>query len=311
MRDSLANEIISYISKYKSWQTELIVPHNGNLINISSAAQGKKSTIPKDAPDQPSLRHPPSTVYRFDTRFKGVDAICALKDMLRGFKCCPGCQIVVAQSSNIKRTSSVRSGNWTLACSHGLLQTDAKPGAFVEGDYAMKNIKKQTIKKQKSTGSSYRDVEGMYGKKTRELIRNDKSAEASQKKKKQSEDELNNELNRRTVSGRAQSKKTQCAMKLIIFLNKYDDYFYLSDKSSLEHNDHPYIEPKAIPRSEKDLNDDEKSFLNTLYNLRASNSMISQIFQHLKGREFGTFIPKTIYNMNKKSQDMLDIAQYY
>ena len=98
MRDSLANEIISYISKYKSWQTELIVPHNGNLINISSAAQGKKSTIPKDAPDQPSLRHPPSTVYRFDTRFKGVDAISDLKDMLRGFKCCPGCQIVVAQS---------------------------------------------------------------------------------------------------------------------------------------------------------------------------------------------------------------------
>ena len=141
MRDSLANEIISYISKYKSWQTELIVPHNGNLINISSAAQGKKSTIPKDAPDQPSLRHPPSTVYQFDTRFKGVDAICALKDMLRGFKCCPGCQIVVAQSYSKKRTSSVRSGNWTLACSHGLLQTDAKPGAFVEGIMPWKTSK--------------------------------------------------------------------------------------------------------------------------------------------------------------------------
>ena len=81
-----------------------------------------------------------------------------------------------------------------------------------------------------------------------------------------------------------------------------------STSSCLQHENHPYLEPSAIPRSEKDLSDDDKVFLEILFNQRASNTMISRIFEQLKGREFGTFIPKTIYNMNAKSQKLLDIA---
>ena len=63
----------------------------------------------------------------------------------------------------------------------------------------------------------------------------------------------------------------------------------------------PYLEAEMIIRSEKDLNEGDEAFMSLLYNLQASNTMIGRIMEHIKGPGFGSFVPKTIYNMNQKS----------
>ena len=64
-----------------------------------------------------------------------------------------------------------------------------------------------------------------------------------------------------------------------------------------------------IVRSEKDLNEDDKAFMSLLNNLRASNTIIGRIMEHIKGPGLCSFVPKTIYNMNQKSAKMFEIAQ--
>jgi hypothetical protein len=89
----------------------------------------------------------------------------------------------------------------------------------------------------------------------------------------------------------------------------YNGFYYLSSKSSLHHEYHTYIPPEAISRSTADLDDQEQDFMNTLVNLHASHKLITQVFENLKGASFGTFLPKSIYYMNQKSEQILDLAQ--
>jgi len=66
---------------------------------------------------------------------------------------------------------------------------------------------------------------------------------------------------------------------------------------------------QVISRKVADLDDSEAAFLNTLVNLHANHKLITQVFENLKGASFGTLLPKSIYYMNKKSEELLDLAQ--
>ena len=302
MKETLVSELISLTNEYKIWDTRLIVPHNGSNVDISSAAMGKASTVPINASDQP-LKYPLLSKYRFDTKFQGIEAIDALKDMLKDFKCCPGCDVPTKQSGS--RTSANRGGNWTLACSHGRLSENMEKKQFLNGEMKMTNTIEQTLKKKKGTKSTYKGLYNMYSKTTRKSLREELQITENDDSKKQVSKPA---MNRRTMGVRPDDKAKKCPMKLVIFYDTWDKYFYLSTSTNLEHTGHPYIEQGARVRNENDLNDDDKKLLETLYSLRASNHMISKIFEELKGKDFGTFIPKTIYNMNAKSQKMLDVA---
>ena len=94
-----------------------------------------------------------------------------------------------------------------------------------------------------------------------------------------------------------------------VFRDLYDDYFYLSVTTVLNHKYYAYIQPQAIPRNEQNLNENERSLLNTLSNVLASNTMISQIFEKIKGTSFREFIQKTISNMNAKTNMMFDLLR--
>lgn len=305
MKSSLASQILNFTQQANNWQSELYVFHGGQRVNISSACQGVLSATPKDAPEQPS-RYPRGCVYRFDTCFQGFEMFDNLCQMICGFEACTGCELSVTHSQPSKTASSKYF--WTIGCKKNRVAKPPPPGSFFEGEHARMNIVKQSIKGGKSTGSTYSATDGMMNKTSRKMVQGEKRAlEFGDKKTKRKTNSGGAKVVRRHNISRAESKEKKCPMHINIILCS-DNYYYLSTSSCLEHKNHPYLEASSIPRSEKDLTDDDKVFLDILFNQRASNSMISRIFEQLKGRDFGTFIPKTIYNMNAKSEKLLFLA---
>jgi len=308
MRSELVAEILQCNTETNCWESKLFVTHSGTRIDISSAAKGRESTVPEAAPDQPAT-YPKNSKYRFDTRFRGLDAFNDLKETIVGQQCCPGCTIGLRQVHHTSRESIRTGGTWTFVCEKGRVAEESKHGQFMPGEYAMKNIATLSLKKRKTKGSTHEGVDGMYSKKTREKIQEVLKADVLEKKSASKSKSAGHVLNKRTDAGRAKSKESKCPLQFTIFHYRFDDCFYLSTRSELIHKSHPFLEPEMIVRSEKDLNEDDKAFMSLLYNLRASNTMIGRIMEHIKGPGFGSFVPKTIYNMNQKSAKMFEIAQ--
>ena len=112
---------------------------------------------------------------------------------------------------------------------------------------------------------------------------------------------------RRTVSSRSPSADLKCPMQIIIFLGQ-DDRFYLSTKSCLNHRHHPALKADAILRGRLDMEQGDLDLLSLLFSVNASGFQISQIMQSLKGAEAGTYLPQRFYDMNKKTEQLQDLA---
>jgi len=94
MKPSLATSLLNLTNAFNTWDTTLVVPHNGDFIDIGSATLGKKATTPIGAVDQPEY-YPGKSVYRFDTSYKGINAIDSLISTLNKYQCAVGCDIGV------------------------------------------------------------------------------------------------------------------------------------------------------------------------------------------------------------------------
>ena len=112
---------------------------------------------------------------------------------------------------------------------------------------------------------------------------------------------------RRTVSSRSPSTNLKCPMQIIIFLGQ-DDRFYLSTKSSLNHHHHPALKAEAILRGHTDMEQGDLDLLSLLFSVNATGVQISEIMQNLKGLEAGTYLPQRFYDMNKKTEQLQDLA---
>ena len=98
-------------------------------------------------------------------------------------------------------------------------------------------------------------------------------------------------------------------MEIIIFLGQ-DDHFNLSTKSCLNHRHHPALKADAILRGHNEMEQGDLDLLSLLFsvNVSATGVQISQIMQSLKGPESGTYLPKSIYDMNQKTEQLQDLA---
>ena len=96
-------------------------------------------------------------------------------------------------------------------------------------------------------------------------------------------------------------------MQIIIFLGQ-DDCFYLSTKSCLNHLHHPALKADAILRGQNDMEQVDLMLLSLLFSINATGGQIQQIMQTLKGPESGTYLPKRIYDMNQKTEQIQDLA---
>ena len=299
MASTTLQEILSCVDEDRHWTSVLmVVQSNGERLDVSSAARGRNSTYPAGATDQPEKGWPRTSCYRFPIKFHGIGMWGNLKEMLTFWNVFPGCKLYESQSCHTSRTSALQLGSWTLECTKHRVQAPMKVGTFVPDKMAQQGIAEQTLKRKKPKGTKAPGILSMHNKSVKKTLIAPEVNEAAAERVK----------NSRVGSSRSESNETKCKMRLNIFLS-FDNYFYLSKTSSLKHNDHPYIPPEAISRGEKDLDMPEKDFMNILYEHRVSNNAIGKIMQTIKGKSFGNFIPKSIYRMNQKTENMLNLAE--
>jgi hypothetical protein len=111
----------------------------------------------------------------------------------------------------------------------------------------------------------------------------------------------------KTISNCAPSLQCKCSMQIKIFCGA-NNLFYLSKNSSLNHYHHLCLKSKAVPCGQSDMETGDIDILMLLFSVNVTQSQISQIMEQLKGPEAGTFMPKHVYNMNKKTEELHDFA---
>jgi hypothetical protein len=112
---------------------------------------------------------------------------------------------------------------------------------------------------------------------------------------------------RKTVSLRATSSDKKCPMKIIIFLGQ-DNHFYLSKFSCLHHLHHPCLKSEAVLHGQRDMEVGDIDLISLLFSPHLSPLQITQIISQLKGTEFGTILPKRVYDINQKTEELLNLA---
>jgi hypothetical protein len=112
---------------------------------------------------------------------------------------------------------------------------------------------------------------------------------------------------RKTVSNHAPLLECKCSMQIKIFCGA-NNLFYLSKNSSLNHSHHPPLKSKAILCGQSDMETGDIDIITLLFSVNVSLSQISQIMEQLKGPEAGTFMPKRVYDMKKKTEKLHDFA---
>ncbi len=110
-----------------------------------------------------------------------------------------------------------------------------------------------------------------------------------------------------TISNCTPSLQCKCSMQIKIFCGA-NNLFYLSKNSSLNHCHHPLLKSKAILHGQSNMETGEIDILALLFSINVTPTHISRIIEQLKGPEVGTFMPKRVYNMNKKTEELYDFA---
>jgi len=96
MTDDILHDIIARTDILCNWTQTFSVIHDGVSIDISSAANGKLSTILVGAPETSQLRLHSDSRYRFDSlQFKGLAQLNSIRRLILGPSFCTGCQMGV------------------------------------------------------------------------------------------------------------------------------------------------------------------------------------------------------------------------
>ena len=96
-------------------------------------------------------------------------------------------------------------------------------------------------------------------------------------------------------------------MQIKIFCGA-NNLFYLSKNSSLNHCHHPPLKSKAILRGQSNMETGDIDILTLLFSVNVTPTQISQKMEQLKGPESGTFMPKRVYDINKKTEERHDFV---
>jgi hypothetical protein len=104
----------------------------------------------------------------------------------------------------------------------------------------------------------------------------------------------------KTISNCAPTLQCKCSMQIKIFCGA-NNLFYLSKNSSLNHCHHPHLKSIAILCGQSNIETGDIYILMLLFSVNVTPIQISQIMEQLKGPEAGTFMPKCVNDMNKKT----------
>ena len=297
----------------------MVISHGGQSLDISAAAQGCLSSTPIGVFSPQNIPYP-GTKYCFDENiFFGCEAKELLVKMLRSPNCIDGCKLV---SKRPKSNSSIfRKGTWTFVCSHGIVMNEIEDSHFHPDSVGKSHVPIQRLKRTKSKGSAVKGKLSMFSVDNYAIlpvIHNQFPTGTDAMATKDTQRRLikvnKNQLKhpkvldvRRTVSTRSPSSDLKCTMQIIIFLGQ-DNRFYLSTKSCLTHCHHPALKADAILRGHNDMEQGDLDLISLLVSVNATGVQMSQIMQSLKGPESGTYLPKRMYQMNQKTEQLQDLA---
>jgi hypothetical protein len=76
----------------------------------------------------------------------------------------------------------------------------------------------------------------------------------------------------------------------------------------LDHRDHPKINDQARTLLQKDMFKQEIQVLNVLYDVNVPRSKITTILDMVRDDDKRTFLPKTLFNINEKCRNLIDLA---
>jgi hypothetical protein len=96
-------------------------------------------------------------------------------------------------------------------------------------------------------------------------------------------------------------------MRNQVYLNN-NNHWYLSTNSCLDHKHHPKLDNQAISLSRKDMSKQESKLMNVLYDATVPPSKISNILDTVRDDDRGTFLLKTLFNINDKCRILIDLA---
>jgi hypothetical protein len=98
-------------------------------------------------------------------------------------------------------------------------------------------------------------------------------------------------------------------MRFCVYLNGSNHWYLHSFGSCLDHKYHPKLDVAANTLSEKDLSDAELKLTNLLYDLNLPPSTIAKVLTTLRDDDVGSFLPKTLFNINEKCRSLIDVAK--
>jgi hypothetical protein len=158
----LSKNLLDMAEKFKFWSYKFFVRDGGEMIDISSAAQGTSSTVSCGATQQTFPY--PGIAYRFDpVIFHGenneFDANEAEKQLLSLIKLpttIDGCHMTLNRQKN---ATSYRKLTFDFICSHGRKIPSVKESDFGTGRVGKLHAVTQTVKCTKTKGTV---VEGKY-----------------------------------------------------------------------------------------------------------------------------------------------------
>jgi hypothetical protein len=113
---------------------------------------------------------------------------------------------------------------------------------------------------------------------------------------------------RHSVTKRAPTSEEECLMRFCVYLNGSNHWYLHSYGSCLDHKHHPKLDVVANTLSEKDLSGAELKLTTLLYNVNVPPSTIAKVLTTLRDDDVGTFLPKTLFNINEKCQSLIDVA---
>jgi hypothetical protein len=112
---------------------------------------------------------------------------------------------------------------------------------------------------------------------------------------------------RQCVGKHAQSAEQQCPMRLCVFLSS-TNHWYLQTNSCLDHKYHPKLDEDAMTLLQKDLSHQQQRLLNVLCDHKIPPTTISHVMRTLSKDDEGTYLPKTLFTINEKCCNLIDVA---
>jgi hypothetical protein len=97
-------------------------------------------------------------------------------------------------------------------------------------------------------------------------------------------------------------------MRFHVYFNGSNHWYLHSFGSCLDNKHHSKLDVAANTLSEKDLSDAELKLTNLLYDVNVPPSTIAKVLTTLRDDDVGTFLPKTLFNINEKCRSLIDVA---